>query len=120
MPKLLSSLDVLVSMSGGSVMFEAMAMGKPVLSIRNDGRHSQHTQHGHNAWCIDGTDVNLAAAELAGLLHNVALRRRLGHAGREWVEHNLSTTAMVRKTAALYHNLVRPVVSDRSPMKIWS
>ena len=32
-PNLLSSLDLLVTLSGGSVMFEAMALRKPVLSI---------------------------------------------------------------------------------------
>ena len=65
MPSVLSGLDVLVTLSGGSTMFEAMAMGKAVLSIRSDGRHSQHTRHGHTAWCVDGDDPAAAAEALA-------------------------------------------------------
>jgi glycosyltransferase involved in cell wall biosynthesis len=105
MPQLLSSLDLLVTLSGGSVMFEAMAMGTPVLSIRADGRHSQHTRHGETAWCVDGDDPAMAAHALARLINDKALRDRLGHAGREWVVQNLSSEAMVAKVARLYERL---------------
>lgn len=108
MPKLLSSLDVLVTLSGGSVMFEAMAMGRPVLSIRSDGRHSLHTRHGLNAWCVDGSDPNAAAKALAHLLSRDDLRRSLGQASRQWVEQNLSSVAMVAKVKELYASLAGP------------
>ena len=90
-PKLLSSLDLLVTLSGGSVMFEAMAMRKPVLSIRADGRHSEHTRHGLTAWCVDGDSADAAASELACLLRNEALLNKLGQDGRLWVERHLSS-----------------------------
>ncbi|MCY2932293.1 MAG: glycosyltransferase, partial [Planctomycetota bacterium] len=40
MPAMMAALDVVVTMSGGSVMFEAQACAKPLLSVRVDGRHS--------------------------------------------------------------------------------
>lgn len=107
MPKLLSSLDLLVTLSGGSVMFEAMAMRKPVLSIRSDGRHSQHTKHGLTAWCVDGNDEEAAAKALTHLLLDEELRNRLGDAARAWVERYLSSPAMVGKVKGLYEALTR-------------
>jgi glycosyltransferase involved in cell wall biosynthesis len=116
MPQLLSSLDLLVTLSGGSIMFEAMAMGKPVLSIRTDGRHSQHTRHGETAWCIDGDDLDAGAKALAHLIARADLRHHLGHAGREWVATHLSSAAMVRKVEAVYANLKwSPGLEGRSP-----
>jgi glycosyltransferase involved in cell wall biosynthesis len=104
-PKLLSSLDLLVTLSGGSVMFEAMAMNKPVLSIRTDGRHSEHTRHGQTAWCVDGNDADAAAAGLTCLLNDKALRHRLGQDARGWVEQHLSSSTMVDKVSAVYAEL---------------
>ena len=106
MPKILSSLDLLVTMAGGSVMFEAMAMGTPVLSVREDGRHSKHTVHDRTAWCVT-TDRHAPVAEaLAKLLGDAALRRRLGEAGRVHVNRHLSSSAMIAKTVALYESLL--------------
>jgi glycosyltransferase involved in cell wall biosynthesis len=105
MPSLLSSLDVLVTLSGGSVMFEAMACGTPVLSIRADGRHSEHTRHDETAWCVSSDDPSVAARALAHLLHDEALRRRLGAAGRRWAKQYLSVEIMAENTQALYERL---------------
>jgi glycosyltransferase involved in cell wall biosynthesis len=117
MPKLLSSLDLMVTMSGGSSMFEAMAMSKPVLTIRADGRHSQHTRHGDTAWCVDGDDVDVAAEALARLLRDDALRHRLGNAGCEWVARNLSSATMVAKVEALYQELAGNVFCQPEPSR---
>jgi glycosyltransferase involved in cell wall biosynthesis len=117
MPNWLSSLDLLVTMSGGSTMFEAMAMNKPVLSIRADGRHSQHTRHGDTAWCVDGDDADVAAAALARLLRDEPLRQRLGYAGREWVAQNLSSATMVANVRAFYQELAAKVSFGAEPTR---
>ncbi len=109
MPQLLASIDLLVTLSGGSVMFEAMAMARPVLSIRADGRHSFHTRHGETAWCIDTIDPAACARELARLLEDAPLRHRLGEAARAWVVAHLSIDDMVAKTVALYDELAGAV-----------
>jgi glycosyltransferase involved in cell wall biosynthesis len=109
---MLSGLDLLVTLSGGSTMFEAMAMSTPVLSIRSDGRHSLHTRHGHTAWCVDGSDSEVAAEALAHLLDNNDLRQRLGHAAREWVVRNLSSATMVNRTERVYEMLAQRHAGD--------
>jgi glycosyltransferase involved in cell wall biosynthesis len=106
MPRLLASLDVLVTLSGGSIMFEAMACGKTVLSVRADGRHSRHTRDGLTAVCVTSSRPEAAAAALAGLLGDAALRQRLGRNAREWVEEHLSVKTMTEKTAAFYERLL--------------
>ena len=109
MPHLLASIDLLVTMSGGSVMFEAMAMAKPVVSVRTDGRHSLHTRHGETAWCVDTIDAAACAQALARLLEDAPLRQRLGEAARARVVAQLSIGDMMAKTAALYDELAGAV-----------
>jgi glycosyltransferase involved in cell wall biosynthesis len=106
-PSLLADLDLLVTFSGGSVMFEAMAMGTPVLSVRSDARHSEHTRHGETAWCVVTDAVADASQALAHLLRDGDLRHRLGEAGSAYVRDHLSVSAMVTKTEALYERLLR-------------
>jgi glycosyltransferase involved in cell wall biosynthesis len=106
MPEFLAGIDLLATLSGGSVMFEAMAMAKPVLSIRADGRHSQHTRHDRTAWCVDTIDPQVCAAELARLVADAPLRARLGAAARERAVGALSSAAMAQKTVALYDDLM--------------
>ena len=98
MPHIYASLDLLVTLSGGSVMFEAMACGTPVLSVRTDGRHSLHTRHNDTAWCVTTNQPAEAADALVCLVEDASLRRRLGRTGQDWVRQNLSALTMARKT----------------------
>jgi len=106
MPRTMSALDVLVTMSGGSVMFEAMACAKPVLSVSADGRHSVHTRHGETAWCVTAAGPAPATAALARLIDDEPLRRRLGESARAWAERYLSPATLADRTQALYDRLV--------------
>jgi len=110
MPEFLAGIDLLVTLSGGSAMFEAMAMGKPVLSIRADGRHSVHTPHEEAALCVDTFDPSACAQELARLISDDQLRLRLGRAGRARVEGHLSLGTMVKKTLDVYDRLAATTV----------
>jgi glycosyltransferase involved in cell wall biosynthesis len=105
MPRLLASLDLLVTFSGGSIMFEAMACGTPVLSVRSDSRHSEHTRHNETAWCVSSEDPAVAASALTHLLVDGPLRHRLAAAGRAWAEQHLSVERMIGRTQALYKRL---------------
>jgi glycosyltransferase involved in cell wall biosynthesis len=112
--EVLASLDILVTMSGGSVMFEAMASGKAVLSIRTDLRHSMHTRHGETALCVT-TDLSEPATEtLSRLIEDKSLRDRLGCSARTWVEQHLSVELMVERTQALYERLLDSSGADAS------
>jgi glycosyltransferase involved in cell wall biosynthesis len=105
-PLVLAGLDLLVTLSGGSVMFEAMACAKPVLSVRADGRHSEHTRHGETAWCVTTDRPEPVSAALARLIEDEPMRMRLGLAARAWAEQHLSPAGLVAKTQALYERLV--------------
>jgi glycosyltransferase involved in cell wall biosynthesis len=106
MPQVLASLDIVVTLSGGSVMFEAMACARAVLSVRVDGRHSLHTRHGENAWCVTTDRPGPAAEALARLIGDADLRRRLGLAGHAWVERHLSRHVLVTRTQEVYDRLL--------------
>ncbi len=105
MELIMAGLDILVTMSGGSTMFEAMACATPVLSVREDGLHSLHTRHNETAMCVTTAQAGPATAALAHLVDDPALRERLGRAGRAWVEAHLSPAALVDRTQALYARL---------------
>jgi glycosyltransferase involved in cell wall biosynthesis len=96
-----------MTMSGGSVMFEAMACAKPVLYVRTDSRHSVHMRHGETAWCVTTDRPEPATAALAQLAGDPDLRQRLGLAARAWAQRHLSVATMVTRTQALYDRLLR-------------
>jgi glycosyltransferase involved in cell wall biosynthesis len=106
MPAILCAIDLLVTLSGGSVMFEAMACGTCVLSVRPDGRHSQHTVHQETAWCVTTDDPQPAADAMDRLLRDHELRSRLAEAGRVCVTNRLCPRLMTRKTEAVYDALL--------------
>lgn len=106
MPALLAGLDVLVTLSGGSVMFEAMASGAAVLSIRDDGLHSQYTVDGETAVCVDGASVEAAAGALASLIAQPARRDSLARAARTLIERELSAERIAADTNAVYDALL--------------
>jgi glycosyltransferase involved in cell wall biosynthesis len=106
MPGQLAGLDIVVTLAGGSVMFEAMAMGTPVLSIRDDGRHSDHTRHNETAWCVSTNRPEPAVEALSLLIGDAQLRARLGAAGRAWIGTYLSVSRMVAMTEDLYDRLL--------------
>jgi glycosyltransferase involved in cell wall biosynthesis len=101
----IAALDILVTMSGGSVMFEAMACATPVLSVRTDGRHSVHTRHDDTAWCVTTDRPEPVTSGLAKLIDESDLRLRLSQAGRTWAQGHLSTATMAARTQGLYERL---------------
>jgi glycosyltransferase involved in cell wall biosynthesis len=105
MPHVLAGFDLLVTLSGGSVMFEAMALGVPVLTVRDEARPMQHTRHGETAWCVNNPDLAVAAQALARLITDASERQRLGAHARAWVRARLSVESMVTKTRAVYDAL---------------
>lgn len=102
MPAILGALDLLVTFSGGSVMFEGMSCGTCLLSVRPDGRHSQHTIHDQTAWCVTTDDPHPAADAMALLLREESLRHRLADAGRARVLECLCPKRMTRQTESVY------------------
>ena len=106
MPQVLAGLDILATLSGGSVMFEAMACGKTVLSVRQDNRPSEHTRHNETAWFVPAREAGPASDELLRLLGDAELRARLGRGAVEWVKDHLSHKLMIERTQAVYERLL--------------
>jgi glycosyltransferase involved in cell wall biosynthesis len=105
--ELLPGLDLLVTLSGGSVAFEAMASGTPVFTLRRTARPPYYIRHDINAWSPETHLPNAAAADALGtLLNTPALRQRLAHDARLWVEHHHTIPLMTRNTECLYEHLL--------------
>ena len=69
----------------GIVFLEASATGLPVVAGRSGGSPDA-VLDGVTGHVVDGTSVTEVAEALVGLLEDPAASRRMGHAGREWVE----------------------------------
>jgi len=107
MPQVLSSLDILVSLSGGSVMFEAMACGKPVISAGfSTKENSVHIQDGITGLLIPSKQTAELVHSLARLIDNPPLRNEIGHNARIWAQNKLSHLYMLDKTQQVYQKLI--------------
>lgn len=108
MPQVLSSLDVLVSLSGGSVMFEAMACGKAVVSAGFSTKEdSVHIQDGLTGVLVSSRRRSELACALRRLINTPELQTQIGHQARKWAENNFSHIEMVAKTERLYDQLIQ-------------
>lgn len=89
----------------GTIMFEAMALGVPVVATRVGGVRD---------FCVDGTHALLVppanhvalADKIRQLLDNPAKARRLAIAGREMVRRDLSLDRMTTATVDLYRRVL--------------
>ncbi|HSP39417.1 MAG TPA: glycosyltransferase family 4 protein [Frankiaceae bacterium] len=69
----------------GIVFLEANATGLPVVA-GNSGGSPDAVREGETGLVVDGTDVGAVTNALVPLLEDEELRRRMGAAGRAWVE----------------------------------
>jgi len=107
MPQVLQSLDMLVSLSGGSVMFEAMSCGKAVLSAGFTTKaNSVHLQDGKTGLLVTSQSNQELVRAMVRLMDNPDLRKYLGHQARLWAENNFSHVSMAIKTQMLYDKLL--------------
>jgi phosphatidylinositol alpha-1,6-mannosyltransferase len=71
----------------GIVYLEANATGLPVVA-GDSGGSPDAVREGETGYVVDGTDVRAVSAALAPLLEDEELRRRVGAAGRTWVQQH--------------------------------
>lgn len=106
-PQVLNSLDMLVSLSGGSVMFEAMSCGKPVLSAGfSTKENSVHLLDGKTGLLITSKKTDDLIDAMLRLMDNADLRRYLGRQARKWAQDNFSHVSMAIKTQSLYEKVL--------------
>jgi glycosyltransferase involved in cell wall biosynthesis len=107
MPDVLRSLDVLVSLSGGSVMYEAMSCGLCVVSAGfTRPQDCMHLRDGVTGVVMATGKPAVLADRLADLVRHPEARSRLGAAAREWAKEKLSFQGMVTKTLDFYDRLL--------------
>jgi glycosyltransferase involved in cell wall biosynthesis len=88
-----------------SVM-EYMAAGKPVVAT-NVGGLPEMIEEGVNGLLVERRDAKALADALLRLLNDEALREHLGAAGKELQLREFSLDAMIKRTEALYEELVK-------------
>ena len=105
--QLLACMDVLVSLSGGSIMYEAMAAGKPVISAGfTKPEYSTHLVDGVNALVTESKDLQVLAAQMERTLIEPELCRRLGRTAQEYAESAFAATIMVQAVEVIYDDLL--------------
>ena len=103
-PDVLASLDVLVTLSGGSVMIEAMACGTPVVSAGfTPSAESTIVLDGRTGLVVEANELDTATARLIG---DAGLRERLARSARQHAESNYSHLTLVAKTQQTYERLL--------------
>lgn len=80
----------------GAVFVEAAASGKPVV-VGDSGGARESLVDGETGLLVDGSDAGAVARALGDLLADPALARRMGEAGRERVERELSWPRLARR-----------------------
>jgi glycosyltransferase involved in cell wall biosynthesis len=84
--------------SGITALFEAMAMGRPVVAS-DTGSTRDFVQHGGNGILVPVGEPAAMRAALVRLMGDAELRRRLGQNARETIEAHFSFDAYVRRFA---------------------
>ena len=107
MPDVLSSFDVLVSLSGGSVMYEAMACGVPVLSAGYTRKEdSVHVVHDYNAMLVESREPDSLARAMERILEDSRYLHTLAENTRPHVLSHLTDSVMAERTEAVYQTLL--------------
>jgi len=107
MPDVLNSLDLLVSLSGGSVMYEAMSCGICVVSAGFSGpEDSMHLRDGVTGVVIPSREPSALTAAVKHLVCHPEVRHRLGAAAEQWARERLSHVTMASRTMEFYDRLL--------------
>lgn len=91
----------------GTVLLEAMACGKPVISTELGTGTSWVNVHGQTGFVVPPRDPGSLAKALNEVLTSPDLRARLGRAGRERVERCFSKSRMLDAIAETYESVLR-------------
>ena len=108
-PDLLALFDVVVLSSIAAegvpqVLSQALAMKRAVVAT-NVGGVPEVVRHGQTGLLVSPARPKELADKIESLLDQVALREKLGEAGRQFVVQKYSLQAMLNKTESLYGSL---------------
>lgn len=107
MPELLNSLDFIVTLSGGSVMLEAMSCSKPVVhASRAKPMNLRIVQHGKTGFVVPYDDIHSISKAILHLLEDKKLRNEMGKAGRKRAEKFFDMREITKLTEAVYEEVL--------------
>lgn len=84
-----------------TVFIEAMGCGRPIVTA-SDGGINDVVEHEREALVVRPHDADDAARAMSRLLEDAELRRRMGQAARQLVEHKLTWDANARRMHELF------------------
>jgi glycosyltransferase involved in cell wall biosynthesis len=103
----LADLDILVSLSGGSIRYEAMMCGITVVCAwSRRPEESYHVRHKETGFLVTAREVEPVTHVLLEAIERDDLRQRIGHNARLWAQQHLSHSVLVESTQALYDRLL--------------
>lgn len=103
----LADLDILVSLSGGSVRYEAMMCGITVVCAwSRRPEESYHIRHKETGFLVTARKVEPVAHVLLEAIEHDDLRQRIGRNARQWAQQHLSHSMLVESTQDLYDRLL--------------
>ncbi|HUQ70416.1 MAG TPA: glycosyltransferase family 4 protein [Planctomycetaceae bacterium] len=89
----------------GTIMLEAMALGRPVIATRVGGVY-RVVRDNETGLLVPPSDSARLADRILELLNDPAHARRVGDAAREEVRREFSVEKMVQQTAAVYRDVL--------------
>lgn len=104
MPNVMQELDLLVTLSAGSVIAEAMAAGKPVIGTPI-GSTADTIVHGVTGYVVPLHPMEAIVNKILEFAANSNLNIRLGQQARKHAEGTLDIKAHVQKVQNIYEQL---------------
>lgn len=103
MPSIYNLLDILISFSGGSSMYEAMAMGKIVVSVGFVKRKtSEFLKDRETAFLIEDESIQSARDIIIELLDNNELKKRIQNNAQKIIYENLRPEQNAKEVESVY------------------
>lgn len=97
----------------GTVMLEAMALGRPVIATGVGGVYDV-VRDGETGLIVPPSDSSELARRITELLDDPLRARQLGAAARRLVERDFRVDRMVRQTAELYRDVIEGELGPRT------
>ena len=105
MPTAMQELDLLVTLSAGSVIAEAMATGKPVIGTPI-GSTAEMIVHGVTGYVIPLDPIEKIADKIIELAEDPSQSMRMGRAARKHAEEAFGVGTHVQRVQSVYERLL--------------
>lgn len=95
-----------LSESGPMAVWEAMAMGKPIVTT-NVGSVDEYVENGKSGFIVPIKDYKALSAKVETLLKDVSLRQKMGSEARAVAKEKLDVSTAAEKHAFFYREILR-------------